>query len=172
LIKTVSLFRIRTALSWMAKVEIGFATSVEDIADVKAIFLEYLEFIERVLGEDLCFQGTEREFADFPHTYEHLFLAKVDGDPVAACGLKQFSQTESELKRLYCRPSGRGHGLGRKLTQAAIDQSKIDGYSRMLLDTNRDLEAANAIYESMGFVDIEKYYENPLVCSRYMALDL
>ena len=42
----------------------------------------------------------------------------------------------------------------------------------MLLDTNRDLVAANAIYEKLGFTDIEKYYDNPLGCSRYMALDL
>lgn len=151
---------------------ITIANTPNDIAAVKTIFLEYLQFIQDVLGEDLEFQGTEKEFAGFPETYDQLFIAKLDGEPMGGCGLKRFSDTECELKRLYCRPAGRGHNFGRKLTQACIDQARNSGYKRMLLDTNRDLAAANAIYEFLGFRDIEKYYENPLACSRYMALDL
>ena len=156
----------------MADLTIDFARSDDDVEAVKGLFLEYLEFIESALGESLCFQDTEREFKDLRAMYDDLFLAKLDGQPVAACGLKRFSETECELKRLYCRPAGRGHGLGRKLTQRCIKEGRLQGYTRMLLDTNRDLVAANAIYEKLGFVDIEKYYENPLGCSRYMALDL
>jgi len=33
------------------------------------------------------------------------------------------------------------------------------------------LTHANAIYETLGFQDIEKYYDNPMD-SRFMALDL
>jgi len=156
----------------MANLQIDFAKTDNDIEHVKALFLEYLEFIEDTLGESLCFQDTEREFKDLRAMYDDLFLATLDGQPVAACGLKRFSDTECELKRLYCRPAGRGHGLGEKLTVKCMDEGRNQGYSRMLLDTNRDLVAANAIYEKLGFKDIEKYYENPLGCSRYMALDL
>lgn len=151
---------------------IDFARSDEDVEAVKDLFLEYLEFIEKTLGESLCFQDTEREFKDLRAMYDDLFLAKLNGQPVAACGLKRFSDTECELKRLYCRPDGRGHNLGRKLTEVCIEEGRRQGYSRMLLDTNRDLVAANAIYEKLGFTDIDKYYDNPLGCSRYMALDL
>jgi carbonic anhydrase len=151
---------------------IEVAQTPDDIAAVKQIFHEYLEFIEKALGESLCFQDTEREFADLEQMYEKLFLAKLDGRPVAACGLKRFSDTEAELKRLYCRPEGRGHNLGRQMTLVCIEEARANGYTRMLLDTNRDLVAANAIYENLGFTDIGKYYENPLACSRYMALDL
>lgn len=156
----------------MASLTIDFARSDADVDDVKALFLEYLEFIEKELGESLCFQDTEREFRDLRAMYDDLFLAKLDGQPVAACGLKRFSDTECELKRLYCRSAGRGHGLGRKMTEICIEEGRRQGYSRMLLDTNRDLVAANVIYEKLGFTDIEKYYDNPLGCSRYMALDL
>jgi ribosomal protein S18 acetylase RimI-like enzyme len=156
----------------MASLTIDFARSDEDVDAVKDIFLEYLEFIEKELGESLCFQDTEREFKDLRAMYDDLFLARVDGQAVAACGFKRFSDTECELKRLYCRPAGRGHSLGRKLTEICIKEGRRRGYTRMLLDTNRDLIAANAIYEKLGFTDIEKYYDNPLGCSRYMALDL
>ncbi len=175
MIKTTLPFLTRTLSSWMPsrkRVHITSANTAAEIAAVKSIFLEYLEFIEQTLGETLEFQGTAQEFADFPHTYDQLFLARLDNEPVAACGLKPFSKTQCELKRLYCRPSGRGHGLGTALTQHCIEAAKAHGYSQMLLDTNASLVAANRIYESLGFIDIEQYYDNPLICSRYMALDL
>ena len=109
------------------------AQSKSDIESVKAIFLEYMAFIENFLGESLDFQGTEKEFADFPKTYDALLLAKVNGEPVAACGLKPFKTGICELKRLYCRPNGRGHQLGLKLTQATIIEARIHGYNEMYL---------------------------------------
>ena len=115
------------------------AQSKSDIESVKAIFLEYMAFIENFLGESLDFQGTEKEFADFPKTYDSLLLAKVNGEPVAACGLKPFKTGICELKRLYCRPNGRGHQLGLKLTQATIIEARIHGYNEMYLDTDPGL---------------------------------
>lgn len=153
-------------------VTVQIAQSSTDIATVKDIFLEYMSFIEAFLGESLNFQGTEKEFADFPEIYDVLFLAKVDGNPVGACGLKPFKPGICELKRLYSRPIGRGHGLGQKLTEAAIIQARKTGYSQMYLDTDPGLTYANKVYEALGFKDIERYYDNPMGCSRYMALTL
>lgn len=151
---------------------ISLATSDQDIAAVKAIFLEYLDFIEKFLGQSLGFQGTDKEFADFPQIYDALLLAKLDGQPVAACGVKPFKPAICELKRLYCRPAGRGYNFGLKLTEAAITQARTLGYSEMYLDTDRGLTHANAVYEGLGFTDIDRYYDNPMGCSRYMALSL
>ncbi|WP_026942624.1 GNAT family N-acetyltransferase [Hellea balneolensis] len=148
------------------------AKTSEDIASVKAIFLEYMHFIEDYLGESLNFQGTEKEFADFPNTYDALFLAKLDGAPVAACGLKPFKPGICELKRLYSRPAGRGHGFGEKLTRATIIDARKRGYEKIYLDTDAGLTHANRVYEELGFKDIERYYDNPMGCSRYMALTL
>ncbi len=155
-----------------SSVTIEIAQSPDDISAVKAIFLEYMAFIETYLGESLNFQGTEKEFADFPNTYDALLLAKMNGKPVAACGLKPFKPGICELKRLYCRPNGRGHQLGLKLTQATLKEAHKQGYKAMYLDTDRGLGHANAIYEVLGFKDIERYYDNPMGCSRYMALTL
>ena len=103
--------------------QISEAKTEAEIAAVREIFLEYLQFVERYLGQDLSFQGTDKEFADFPQTYDALFLARLDGTPVAACGVKPFKPGICELKRLYCRPAGRGHGLGLKLSAAAYRKS-------------------------------------------------
>jgi len=143
----------------LSKVDVIRATSPADIAAVKEIFLEYLHFIEVYLGQSLSFQGTGKEFSDFPQTYDVLLLAKVDGDPVAACGVKPFSH------------AGRGMGLGHALCEAAVSAAREHGYMQMYLDTDHGLTHANSIYEALGFTDIEKYYDNPMD-SRFMALNL
>ena len=155
-----------------SSVSIEIAQSTDDIAAVKSIFLEYMAFIENYLGESLNFQGTEKEFANFPNTYDALLLAKINEQPVAACGLKPFKPGICELKRLYCRPNGRGHNLGLKLTETTIIEARQQCYKQIYLDTDPGLTHANAIYEALGFTDIERYYDNPMGCSRYMALKL
>jgi ribosomal protein S18 acetylase RimI-like enzyme len=153
-------------------VEIYEATSGSDIALVKEIFLKYIRFIEDYLGQSIGFQNTDEEFKTFPDMYRALFIAKLDGLPVGACGVKAFKTDISELKRLYVLPEGRGHKIGERLTRKAIEFSKHAGFNQMYLDTDRGLTHANAIYEAFGFKDIDRYYENPMGCSRYMALSL
>ena len=156
----------------MTKPRIIIAETDEDIAAVKSIFLDYMEFIEAFLGTSLCFQGTDKEFGEFPSTYQRLYLAKLGDHPVAACGIKPVKDDICELKRLYCREEGRGHNLGERLTLASIEGARELGYSEMYLDTDPGLTHAVKIYEKLGFTDIERYYENPMGCSRYMALSL
>lgn len=155
-----------------SSIEIITASTQKETDAVKSIFLEYLVFIEEVLGQSLSFQNTEAEFKDFPKTYEALLLAKLDGHPVAACGVKPLKHDICELKRLYCRPEGRGHKLGERLTVASLEKARDLGYKQMYLDTDPALKQACKIYESLGFTDIERYYDNPMGCSRYMALTL
>ena len=152
----------------MSGVKIIQAVNPEDIASVRAIFLEYLEFVERYLGQDLSFQGTEKEFSDFPDTYDALFLATLNGAAVGACGIKPFKPGICELKRLYCRPAARGHGVGLKLSRSALEAARDLGYKQINLDTDHGLTHANAVYEALGFKDIDKYYDNPMD-SRFMA---
>ena len=43
-----------------AKLQIVKAETTEDIAAVKSLFLDYLTFVTKYLGQDLSFQGTEK----------------------------------------------------------------------------------------------------------------
>ncbi len=151
---------------------ISLAKTPADIEAVKSIFLEYLEFIEDFLCQPLDFQGTEKEFSTFPDVYDFLLLAKLEGEPVAACGVKNFKPGISELKRLYARQEGRGYNLGERLTVAAMDEARNRGFKDMYLDTDPGLTHAIRIYEKLGFEDIPRYYDNPMGCSKYMKISL
>ena len=76
------------------------------------------------------------------------------------------------MKRLYVRPEFRGRRLGRRLALEIIASAQRLGYCRMVLDTLASLQAANALYLSLGFSPGEPYNANPLTEVRYWNLEI
>ncbi|WP_308465611.1 GNAT family N-acetyltransferase [Rathayibacter soli] len=62
---------------------------------------------------------------------------------------------ESQLAELYVVPRQRGHGLGRALMDAAIEQARARGAVWMDLGTSEADVAARKLYESVGFTNRE-----------------
>jgi putative acetyltransferase len=143
-----------------------------EIAAVKALFLEYAQS----LGFSLCFQGFDEEMATFPAKYSPpkggLLLAKVDGVAAGAVGVWQLAPGICEMKRLYLKPEFRGLDLGRRMAEAVVAEGRRLGYGAMRLDTLKTMEAARALYASMGFREVEPYYNNPIDGAVYMELPL
>jgi ribosomal protein S18 acetylase RimI-like enzyme len=73
---------------------------------------------------------------------------------------------------MYLAPEARGGGHGRALAAEAVVAARSLGYRRLLLDTVASLTAAIAIYEGLGFVEVDAYRFNPQPDARYFALDL
>ncbi|MFD7734880.1 GNAT family N-acetyltransferase [Kitasatospora phosalacinea] len=88
-------------------------------------------------------------------------LARLDGRPAGCAGVRALGPGTAELKRLYVRPSARGHGLGRLLLAAAEDAARGIGHARLRLDTMAELAEARTLYAAAGYVDIEPYNTNP-----------
>jgi len=77
----------------------------------------------------------------------------------------------AEVKRLYVVPAARDRGLGVRLAAAALDAARVAGYARVRLDTLASMQAAQRLYERLGFRDIVAYRHNPHE-ARYLELDL
>ena len=169
------------------------ARGEEDLAAVARLFREY----QISIGVDLCFQGFEEELATLPGLYApprgEILMARAgrasagvvalrplpnyDGARLT-CGGAGFegntgeSRGLCEMKRLYVRPAFRAAKLGRRLAERVIAEARRLGYRRLVLDTLQDMAAAQALYRTLGFSEIEAYYENPLPGVRYFGLAL
>jgi len=142
---------------------------------VKALFIEYATEIGNHTGLDLAFQCFDQELATLPGKYSPplgaILLAELDGVPRGVVALRPLSEGIAEMKRLFVQPQARGYRLGRLLVEAVVEQACQLGYCAIRLDSLPHMESAIALYRSLGFRDIEAYYENS-VCPIYLELAL
>ena len=66
-----------------------------------------------------------------------------------------------EVKRLYVRPGCRRHGVAQALLDALEQFASARGDDTLYLDTKDDLHAAIRFYERNGYVQCERYNDNP-----------
>lgn len=142
----------------------------------RTLFMEYAASLK----VDLAFQGFAQELAELPGEYTEprgaLLLATVGGTVAGCCALRPLDSSDyanaAEMKRLYVRPAYRGLGLGRLLTEGILNAARAAAYHCVLLDTLDDMEAARALYEDLGFVEIPPYYHNPYAGAHYLKVDI
>jgi ribosomal protein S18 acetylase RimI-like enzyme len=151
---------------------IRYARSAEDVELARELVGEYAA----ELGVDLSDQGFERELAELPGEYappQGRLLVAFDGDVAAGCvALRGRAKGTCEMKRLYVRHAYRGTGLGRRLAETIVSEAREIGYERVVLDTLPSMGPAAALYLSLGFHEIEPYYESPVAGTRFLELRL
>jgi len=149
------------------------AKSKKDVQEARTLFEEYAAWLEI----SLCFQNFDEELAGLPGEYAppagRLLLAFED-DQLAGCvALRELRASTCEMKRLFLRPEFRGRGLGRALVEKIIEEARGIGYTQMCLDTlPGSMDQAIALYSSIGFKEIEPYYNNPVAGAKFMELRL
>jgi GNAT superfamily N-acetyltransferase len=154
-------------------VQIVQATTRDEIQEARTLFEEYAAG----LGFSLCFQNFDAELAGLPGDYAspagRLLLA-YDNDQLIGCvALRRHDVRTCEMKRLFLRPAARGKGVGRILVNRLIAEAREIGYQRMVLDTlPGTMDKAIEIYRSIGFRNIEPYYNNPVEGAVFMELKL
>jgi len=140
--------------------------------EVRALFSEYASSLEI----DLSYQNFSAELSGLPGKYTapdgRLFLALVNGQSAGCVALRRFDETRAEMKRLYVRPAFRGLHLGRLLAERAIAAARDVGYSAVLLDTLSTMNTAKQLYHELGFVEIEPYYDSPVLGTTFLQRSL
>jgi ribosomal protein S18 acetylase RimI-like enzyme len=89
-----------------------------------------------------------------------------EGAPALACGGVQTitgpdGVTYGEIKRMWVSSAARGLGLGSRLLRHLEELASDLGHEVVRLDTNDALTEAIGLYRRAGYVEIERYNDNP-----------
>ena len=87
-----------------------------------------------------------------------LFVARVDGKIVGSLTLATFripTGLRAWIEDVVVDGSARGHGVGEALNLAAIEEARVRGAVTVDLTSRPSREAANRLYQRLGFVQRE-----------------
>ncbi len=138
-----------------------------------ALITEYFEYRASTFPAGQAYQPTYPLAADFtPPRGAFVLLLDDDGRAVGCGGVRLLGVAAGggsvfEVKHLWLQPHTRGRGLGRHLLDELERRAAAFGARDLVLDTNRSLTAANALYRAAGWFEIDAYNQNPNATNWY-----
>jgi GNAT superfamily N-acetyltransferase len=91
-----------------------------------------------------------------------LFTVITSDERVLGGGaVRLLDKQTAELKRMWIEPDARGSGLGTALLAELERQAGQLGCRRARLDTNHVLTEAVELYRRCGYLEIQRYNDNP-----------
>ena len=90
-------------------------------------------------------------------TIGDVLMAYCGGVAAGCAGLKQYSGTDTEVKRVWVQPEFRRHGLGGQLMEKLEEKAAVQGFARTVLQTRECMTEAVGMYEKRGYHRIENY---------------
>jgi putative acetyltransferase len=101
--------------------------------------------------------------------------ARLDGQLVGCVALKEFGESQGEIKSMHTMKELRGKGIARALVAHLLSEAKQRGLKTLWLETGRTegFKPAQKLYESFGFEICGPFGDYTLdPHSLYLTLDL
>ena len=125
---------------------IHIETPLQD--DVRVLVAELNVTLSELTPPEFCHHLTVEQMADDATT---MFIARDRGQAVACGALKCHAGGIGEVKRMYTRPSHRGHRIGARIVERIEALARAKGLKRLVLETGDRHPAAWTVYERAGF---------------------
>ena len=104
-------------------------------------------------GEDHSFYDQFNQL----DTIKNVVLGYENGQAIACGAIKKYDDQAMEVKRMYCLPSTRGHGVATVLLEALETWALELGFSQCILETGIKQPEAIRLYEKNGYHRIPNY---------------
>ncbi|RBP81114.1 GNAT family N-acetyltransferase [Marinomonas rhizomae] len=144
----------------------------QDNDSVLAIFREYI----MSAPVSLDYQQNEQEFIALDGKYSLpngvVLLIWKDNEVVGCGAFRRVDAEVCEMKRVYVRPTERGHQLGEKLVIKLMQYAKESSYQRMCLDVLADFDTARRLYVRLGFEPCDPVSYNPIPGTHFLGRNL
>ena len=118
-------------------------------------YLETEEFYSSIVG------GRKNREAFIPYNISEsiadVLIAEADGVPVGCAGLKAYSDTDVEIKRVWVEPEFRKNHIADEMMNQIEAKAIEEGFEKAILQTRLQMEAACSLYLKRGYLLIDNY---------------
>ena len=105
--------------------------------------------------------GVENRKSFIPYnisaSVQDVLIAYMDDVPVTCSGLRKYSESDIEIKRVWVEPEYRGHHIATEMMIRIEDKAKRQGFRRAILQTREQMNSAVELYEKLGYDRINNY---------------
>ena len=123
--------------------------------DFQKFYLKTEEFYSSIVG------GRKNREAFIPYniseSISHVLIASVSGVAVGCAGLKAYSDSDVEIKRVWVDPEYRGNHISTAMMDALEKKAIELGFKRAILQTRPQMEEAVHLYTKRGYVLTDNY---------------
>ena len=153
-------------------IKIQIAKTPTQLDDVRTLLREYAS----IRNYDKAMGDFEKELLLLPGEYQEpfgiLLIAYWKNQPAGCVAFKQLEGDFCEMKRMFVSEKFRGLKIGVELVNSILKFAKAMNFKIMLLDTHPWMTAAQAIYKKAGFIETERYNNNPTEGIRFFEKNL
>lgn len=122
----------------------------------------YAEELSRRVSSDFTLeQSGVPDLSKMNPPHGTFVIARLEDLAVGCVGIKGGDDGFAEVKRMWIAPAARGLGLARTMMLHAEDAARALGIETLRLDTNSALFEAVSLYQSMGWVEIDPFNDDP-----------
>ncbi|MDB4889454.1 MAG: acetyltransferase [Gemmatimonadetes bacterium] len=143
-----------------------------DIEHVRRLVRAHGDARASTPGVEYVYADAERMPGPYAPPRGGIWLAIANEDAVGCVALRPLSARVAEVKRMFVDAAWRGQGVGRSLLATLIEGAQARGYETLRLGTLADMDAAQALYRSLGFTPIERYRPDELIDTQFYELSL
>lgn len=90
-------------------------------------------------------------------TISDVLIAYSNGEAVGCAGLKKYSDSDVEIKRVWVEPEWRGKKIATHMMDLIEEKARQLNFKRAILQTRPIMPDAVGLYERRGYLLIENY---------------
>jgi len=142
--------------------DVAFSVIDATSATARRAMGEYLKELSERFPEGFDSASAIDEASSILNPPHGFFAIAGSAHSPSGCGGVHFLDSErGEVKRMWVAPDSRGQGVATSLLRYLEDKIRESGRTIALLDTNRVLTNAIALYERCGYQPTPRYNDNP-----------
>jgi putative acetyltransferase len=127
--------------------------TTSDNPDFRLLVAQLDAHLAGIYGEEQDF-FTQHNKVD---AIKHVVVVYLEDEPVGCGGIKAYSDTEMEIKRMFVQPEQRGQGIASDILTVLESWAKEMGYAETILETLVVKESVIAMYARNGYALVPNY---------------